>query len=178
MRRLLTWVSAFITAIGVGLITPATAQAAPYCDITWGSMAKSHGSMSAAPITNVRAGQHACFDRVVIDISGTANGYHAQYVPAVQSEGSGRLLSLRGGAFLEVVVFDPAYKAGYIPSLTPANASELVNVSGWKTLRQLAFGGSFEGYTTVGIGVRARLPFDVFVMANPTRIVIDVAHSW
>ena len=178
MRKLLTWVLAFITALGVGLVAPSTAHAAPYCGIVWGSLAKSAGSLSTAPITNVRAGRHACFDRVVIDISGTANGYHVQYVSAVHSEGSGQLLPLRGGAFLEVVVFDPAYNSSYISTYNPANPSELVNVSGWQTLRQLSFGGSFEGYTTIGLGVRARLPFEVFVLTGPTRIVIDVAHFW
>jgi hypothetical protein len=46
--------------------------------------------------------------------------------------------------------------------------------------------GSFEGYTTFGIGVRARLPFRVFVLdgrgsGGPnvgSRLVVDIAHNW
>jgi hypothetical protein len=60
----------------------------------------------------------------------------------------------------------------------PRNPDELVKVRGWRTFRQVAFGGSFEGYTTIGLGVRARLPFRVFTLQNPGRVVIDVAHRW
>lgn len=176
MRKLLTWVAAFATVVGMGLIAPATAQAAPYCGITWGSLAKSGGSLSTAPITNVRAGRHACFDRVVIDLAGGANGYRVHYTNMVVDQG-GFALPLRGGAFLEIVVLDPAYN-GTGSTYNPANPNELVNVSGWMTFRQLRFGGSFEGYTTIGLGVRARLPFQVFVLPSPTRLVIDVAHRW
>jgi hypothetical protein len=50
------------------------------------------------------------------------------------------------------------------------------NVAGYRTFRQVAWAGSFEGYTTVGLGVRARLPFRVFLTGN--HLVIDVAHTW
>jgi hypothetical protein len=56
-----------------------------------------------------------------------------------------------------------------------------VNVTGFTTFRQIATGGSFEGQTTFGLGVRARLPFRAFVLAGPgtgARLVIDVAHTW
>jgi hypothetical protein len=51
-----------------------------------------------------------------------------------------------------------------------------VNVSGYRTFRQVAWAGSFEGQTNIGLGVRARLPFRVFTM--PGRLVVDVAHLW
>lgn len=54
-------------------------------------------------------------------------------------------------------------------------------MAGYRTFRQVAYAGSFEATTTVGLGVRARLPFRVFVLAGPgtgARLVIDVAHRW
>jgi hypothetical protein len=57
----------------------------------------------------------------------------------------------------------------------------MVNVLRYDTLRDVVFGGSFEGYTTFAVGVRARLPFQVTVLPGPgthSRIVLDVAHSW
>ncbi len=45
----------------------------------------------------------------------------------------------------------------------------------------MAYAGSFEGQTTLGLGVRARLPFRAFVLAGPgdgSRLVVDVAHRW
>ena len=50
-----------------------------------------------------------------------------------------------------------------------------------RTLRQVAWGGSWEGQTTIGVGTRARLPFKVTELTGPgdsTRLVIDVAHTW
>lgn len=57
----------------------------------------------------------------------------------------------------------------------------MVDVTGDDTLRQVAVAGSFEGRTTFGVGVRARLPMWVFVLDGPgtgSRLVIDVAHRW
>ena len=45
----------------------------------------------------------------------------------------------------------------------------------------MTWAGSFEGRTSLGLGVRARLPFRVFSLAGPgdgSRVVIDVAHRW
>ena len=56
------------------------------------------------------------------------------------------------------------------------NRAELVNVSGYRTFRQVAWAESDAYYTRFGLGVRARLPFRVFTL--PGRLVIDVAHRW
>jgi hypothetical protein len=70
----------------------------------------------------------------------------------------------------------PANDVAGRPTYRYANARELVNVAGYRTFRQVAWAGSFEGYTTAGLGVRARLPFRVFTL--PGRLVVDVAHRW
>lgn len=159
----------------------AGAAAAPFCGIYWGSLPKSHASTAVAPLTNLRAGRHDCYDRLVFDIRGRADGYHVAYVPQVTADGSGAVVPLRGGARLQIIVVAPAYDASYRPVYQPTNRAELVNVSGWRTFRQVAWAGSYEGQTTVGLGVRARLPFRVFTLAGPgsgSRIVVDVAHRW
>ena len=51
-----------------------------------------------------------------------------------------------------------------------------VSVAGYDTFRSTRYGGSFEGLTTLGLGVRARLPFRVMKLGN--RVIIDVAHHW
>jgi hypothetical protein len=165
---------------------PAAAQAAPYCEITWGSLAKNAGSSVSDPwapnsLTNVRAGRHGCYDRLVMDIDGSAAGA-VRYVDAVLTQARGDVLPLRGGAFLDIVLRNPTYDINTgISTFTPTNPNELVNVTGWRTFRQVGGGGSFEGYTTIGLGVRARLPFRVFTLTGPgrgSRLVIDVAHRW
>jgi hypothetical protein len=116
-----------------------------------------------------------------MDIDGKAAG-SVRYVDAVTTEGRGDVLPLRGGAFLQIGLRNPSYDINTgVSTFTPPNPDELVNVAGWRTFRQVADGGSFEGYTTIGLGVRARLPFRAFTLAGPgrgSRLVIDVAHRW
>jgi len=156
--------------------------AAPFCGIHWGSLAKSSAGRGADYFTTVRTGRHTCYDRLVID--GPAGGFtsHVRYVSNVLSQGKGDVVPLRGGAKIEIVVLTNDYNINTgRPTYTPANRRELTNVTGYSTFRQVAYGGSFEGYTTIGLGVRARLPMRVFNLAGPgsrSRLVIDVAHHW
>lgn len=161
----------------VALVTalmPATAPTAEaaYCGITWGSLAKSSRADTDQTVREVRAGRHTCFDRVVIDLKGrTPTGYRVRYVDQVYADGSGDRVPLRGGAKLQIIVNAPSYSA---------SKKNLVDVDGYRTLRQVASAGSFEGQTTFGVGVRARLPFRVFKIddGSTSRLVIDVAHRW
>ena len=159
------------------------AEAATACPRGWGSLAKGSTDLSAASIHNVRAGRHACFDRLVIDARGkmAARSYQARYVTAVTHEGTGRPVPMRGGAFLHLVVGAPAHDADYRPTYRPANRNDIVSTAGFRTLRQVAFFGSYEGQTDFAVGVRARLPFRVTVLDGPgtgSRVVVDVAHRW
>lgn len=161
------------------VLVPSPASAAPYCGISWGSLAKSVSSYSSAPVTNVRAGRHECFDRFVVDLRGPVPGYRVEY-GAVSHDGSGQPVPLRG-TDLRIVVHAPAHDSSYRPTFSPRNSSEVVDVSGYRTFRQVAYAGSFEGQTTFGLGVRARLPFRVMLLPGPgsaSRVVVDVAHRW
>jgi hypothetical protein len=74
----------------------------------------------------------------------------------------------------------PAYEDGD-PTYDPQDPARLVDVGGWSTFRQVAMAGSFEGQTTIGLGVRARLPMRAYRVDGPghcQRLVIDVAHHW
>ncbi|WP_087873341.1 AMIN-like domain-containing (lipo)protein [Arthrobacter globiformis] len=183
MNKLSAWLTAIVMALGLGLLAPGPASATPsYCGLAWSSLGKSNQAMSGAMVANIRSGQHACFDRLVIDIKGKAAGYNVRYVSKVVHDGSGLPIKLRGGAFLQVTAHSPSYdSATGKATFVPANRSEVTNVSKYQTFRQVAWAGSFEGYTSVGLGVRARLPFKVFTVAGPgngSKLVIDVAHQW
>jgi hypothetical protein len=168
----------------VALASASTATAATCTTTTagWGSLPKSLNRMTSAPITNVRAGRQACFDRMVVGLRYKGAGYNVRYVSQVLTEGRGAIVHLRGGARLSVVIKAPAYdiNTGRM-TYHPANPRELVNVAGFSTFRQIAWGGTYEGYTTIGLGVRARLPMRVFILDGPgtgSRVVIDVARRW
>lgn len=175
---------AMAAATATGAVVTAPAATAATCAVTWGSLPKSFAPMTARQIRGVRAGQHACYDRLVIDLNGWssgATGYDVRYVDNVYQDGSGHLVPLRGGAKLQIVVKAPAYDTSGELIMEPNSLTELSDVTGFSTFRQVAFAGSFEGQTTIGLGVRARLPMRVFRLEGPElgqRLVIDVAHSW
>jgi hypothetical protein len=90
---------------------PAQAGASPYCGISWGSQAKSADQGDREMVFDVRAGRHACFDRLVLDFAGDSDGYEVRYVTTLRSPGSGHPVPLRGGARLAVVASAAAPEA-------------------------------------------------------------------
>jgi hypothetical protein len=171
----------------LGALVVATPAQAAYCGITWGSLAKGAPGFDPAfdHLTDVRAGRHACYDRLVVDLADAAgfNAYDVRYVRQVTQDGSGAVVPLRGDAKLQIVVHTNPYDRNGRITYAPANRRELVNVSGYRTFRQVAWAGAFEGRTTIGLGVRARLPFRAFTVPGPAgsgivRVVVDVAHLW
>ena len=187
-------VLAALVVSAVSVASPSSAQAGSFCGIRWGSLAKQQARQVPGPITNIRAGRHACFDRMVIDIRGRAAGYRIAYVSNyVMGD------SLRGAAQLDVHVRASRYAPGDCwtcepAKFEPANGNDVVPVAGFRTIRQVALisetgffsptpdGGEIftGGETEFGVGVRARLPFRVFWLQSSTasRLVIDVAHRW
>ncbi|WP_037363007.1 AMIN-like domain-containing (lipo)protein [Nakamurella lactea] len=159
--------------------------AAGCATVHWGSLPKTGSATTSEAVSNVRAGHHACYDRLVVDLgpAGVGRpGFDVRYVPAVRADGSGALVPVRGAADIQVVVRAPAYNVTTgRPTYRPANPRELVPVAGWPTLKQVAWAGSFEGTTTLAVGVRARLPMRAFVLDGPGlghRLVVDIAHHW
>jgi hypothetical protein len=187
MRKSFRLIVLALTSVVAALALTAPAQAAsPYCGITWGSLDKDRAAGGDGYVDDVRAGQHDCFDRLVVDIYGTPSygTWQAGYVDQVFADASGAPVSLRGDAFLQITLRAPDYTANGTLTYAPADDRELAAVSGFRTFRQVALTGSFEGVTTIALGVRARLPYRVFALAgipgtaNGTRVVLDVAHRW
>ena len=184
MKKLISWLSALVLATGLGLVVPGSASAAaPYCGLTWGSTGE-HSISSPKHVTHlvdVRSGRHECFDRLVVDIEGFTGTYSVEYVEDVTGIGSGDFVPLRGGARLSILVDSPAYDEHGNSTYHFDDPEELVDTTGYRTFRQVAWAGSFEGESKIGLGVRARLPFRTFFLNGPgetTRVVIDVAHRW
>ncbi|GMA40252.1 AMIN-like domain-containing (lipo)protein [Mobilicoccus caccae] len=161
-------------------VTASTSAAA--CRTAWGTGAKGarFPAMSTAPITAVRAGRHPCFDRVVIDVKGgvARGGVSAAYVSQVYQDGSGYRVPLRGGARLRVTIGNVVHDRNGRIVYNPRNPRELVPTRGYRTLRQVALAGSFEGVTTLGVGVAQKKPYRLFVVdgARGDRVVLDIAH--
>jgi hypothetical protein len=161
-----------MVALAAVLVAPGAASAvagASSCGVTWGSFPKT--GTAAGDVTSIRAGRHDCFDRVVFD--GQRGFNEVRYVSQVTTDGAGRPVPLLGGAFLEVSM--------RTDSTSPVFRGPFPGARGFQTLRQVAGAGSFEGYESFGIGVRARLPFRVFTLdpnGSRPRLVVDIAHRW
>jgi hypothetical protein len=179
MKKLLTAL-ALSVIVGLSATPPIASAAAPYCGITWGSLPKNATDLAAGEsLSNVRTGQQGCYDRMVFDLSAPGTGYSVSYVDNVYAEGSGTLVPLSGGAKLRITLLAPAYSPTTVKPTYNAKAGKAlpgVNLKGYNAFRDTKFAGSFEGRTTVGLGVRTRLPFQVSRVDN--RVVVDVAHQW
>ncbi|MCM2389925.1 AMIN-like domain-containing (lipo)protein [Streptomyces albipurpureus] len=157
------------------------ASSAAVCSTAWGSGTKSDLDSFAKPLTNIRTGQHACYDRMVFDTSGATGkvGYHISYVSSFQQDGTGTQIPVAGGAILQIYVNAPSYDpetGNVIYPGRPAQTLPGVNITGYRTFKDTRFGASFEGRTQVGLGLRAKLPFRV--LQSGDKLIVDVAHTW
>jgi hypothetical protein len=155
----------------------------------WSTGPKTAAPQSTDALYLVRTGKHDCYDRVVFDINGSADaGYSVRYVPVVTADGSGEPIPVPGTAALQVVVHAPAQgfdNAGHQPGVFLAKTGDYFytesQLAGWSSLRAVRFAGSFEGQSTIAIGVSTTLPFQVSTQLDPTsqirRVVVDIAHE-
>jgi hypothetical protein len=164
---------------------PASAHRRPYCGIWWGSLAKSAGVDDADWLIEGRVGQHPCFDRLVFELYGPAAGARVRYVDRLPVL-PGITVQPRGGARLRIDIptgLPPASATeGRVrSSLGPMDGTPLFDVRGFRTFRDVQWARISGGGAVFGLGLRARLPFRVFVLDGPgrrSRVVVDVAHRW
>ena len=159
---------------GMPVPVPGSSVAQPVavaCPGGFSSLPKDTGlEMSQATITRVRAGQHPCFDRLVIDVNGPIGDYTVKYVDEILGNASGLPIPTAGKAFILFVVRNPVNMSADVPPVP------LPSVAGFPALRDVVNAGSFEGVSAFGVGARTRLPFRVTVLSG--HLVLDVAHSW
>lgn len=182
---------ALVAATTLSSAAPASADTTN-CSVGWGSLPKTGpptGAQGVQFLINVRSGQHPCYDRVVFDLTGNESGpvgYSVEYLPNVPSEADSSDVPLGGGAKLRVLIRQGSFDYGSLSSAyNPVDPAQLVNVNGYRTLRQVSWADDFSAdtTTTVGIGVRARLPMRAFLLPSANqfygqRLVIDIAHHW
>jgi hypothetical protein len=121
-------------------------------------------------LVDVRVGEHDGYDRVVLELTGTATpGWGVSWADEAVAEGSGEVVPIEGDRVLTISASGTALpeEGSYeVPRrLGAAGDVAEVYVNGW-----------FEGYTQVFAGVEGdERPFRVFTLTDPPRLVVDVA---
>jgi hypothetical protein len=132
-----------------------------------------HTSQPSPVVTNLRAGRHARYDRVVVDISGALTGYRVGYVSKLVGGESGKPIHLQGNAFLAVRL-SPAVahgEAGHPLYMGPRR-----QVLGMPMLLGTALTEDFEDNVSFGLALERHTDFRVFTLSGPSRLVIDIRH--
>jgi hypothetical protein len=168
---------------------PTTSPGANPCatETGWSTAVQDGGAATTtAPLYLVRVGQHGCYDRVVFDINaGDEVGYVVHYAPVVDADPSAAPVPVNGRAALQVVIRAPIWgmdSQGHQPwRRAPAVGADLIDpaqTAGWAALTGVKFAGSFEGQTTIAVGVREKVPFRVWVRSEHDyrHVVLDLAH--
>lgn len=131
------------------------------------------GAQSAPTLTDVRAGGHTGFDRVVFEFRGAVPTHRVGYVDQLVQDGSGRPVAVAGAADLEVVFQGAnAHRQDGSPTISPRRFS-----TGLPAVKEVAQIGDFEAVVTYGIGVDRKRPLKVSTLSNPSRLVIDVSTT-
>lgn len=126
-------------------------------------------------ITGVRTGLHDGYDRVVLDLTGSDPelGWFAGFTDEAIADPSGRPLDVDGDAFLQLGVTG-------IDWITPSPerySGDPVRDDALEVVREVVFGGLFEGQQQILIGLDAQTAYRVFALSAPARIVVDIRHG-
>lgn len=130
---------------------------------------------AAVTVTDVRAGRHAGFDRVVFEVAGGGlPGWEARYVPEARSAGSGLPVDVAGDAVLQLVMTGVGRPAD--TGIPPYAGPDPVALGG-EAVQEVALDTIVEGQQVSFLGIAAERPFRVYRLQNPNRVVVEVVHE-
>jgi hypothetical protein len=133
-------------------------------------------SDSLVTVTDIRVGRHDGFDRVVFEVDGTGTpGWSVQYVDDPSSQGSGEPVDVEGDAVLQVVLTGVGYP--YDTGVDEYASHDPLSAADTETVTEVVFDGTFEGQTEAFVGTAAEVPFRVYLLEGPTRVVLEVADQ-
>lgn len=121
----------------------------------------------------VRVGAHEGYERVVFDLEGAdAPGWRVEYVDAAISDGKGDEIDVDGDATLQVVLTGFRYPEGQAETERLAMGS--YDAESAEEVEEVYVAGIFEGQNQAFIGLDGQVPFRVFALTDPARVVVDV----
>lgn len=127
-------------------------------------------------VVAVRAARHDGYDRVVFELDGReagAPGWTVEYVDDPRRDGSGDQVEVKGDTTLVVLIRGTGY-----PFDTGVEEAERATVGAdLEVVEDVVLGSVFEGVYEAFVGVDGERPFTVFRLADPARLVVDIAHD-
>ena len=133
-------------------------------------------SDASVTVRDIRLGRQDGFDRVVLEVGGTGTpGWDVRYVDAASSQGSGEPVDVAGNAVLQVSLTGVGYP--YDTGVTEYPPRHPLSAAGTQDVTQVVYDATFEGTAVTFVGTNQRAPFRVYLMKNPTRVVLEVADA-
>ena len=122
-------------------------------------------------IEDVRAGSHEGVDRVVVELSGTGTpNVLAGYTADPRQQASGLPLVPAGNAYFELIIQGVPWSMG-LSDADLAKADPTGVAAGG--IQEIADGGIFEADAQYIVGLNAQRPYNLYLLKNPTRVVVD-----
>lgn len=127
-------------------------------------------------VSAVRLAAQEGFDRVVFELGGVGSpGWDVRYVEEATQDGSGAPVPVTGGAVLQVRISGAGYP--YDTGVEEYAAEAPLTAAGTGSVTEVVFAATYEGVTSAFIGTRDPRPFRAYLLQEPTRLVVEVAHD-
>ena len=127
-------------------------------------------------VGDVRLAAQDGFDRLVFELGGTGTpGWDVRYVDQPTADGSGAPVAVEGEAYLQVSITGAGYP--FETGVEEYAASGPLTAPGAGSITEAVFDGTYEGVTSAFVGTQDQRPFRVYLLENPTRVVVEVAHA-
>ena len=167
------------TVLGSSIVRPTATTVVPSGCASFGTLATVSYHLADAPSglvgTDIRAGAHDCYDRVVIEFGphgpgSTFPGYEVGYTTNPVQGTGGTPVVMRGGAVLRVRV------SAWMPNPDSSGYAGPLDITGTTTthLREIRQIENFEAVSVWAIGIDQARPVRVTRLDSPARLVVDI----
>jgi hypothetical protein len=124
---------------------------------------------------DLRFGVHDDFDRIVLDLAGEGTpGWLGRYVENPTQVAQEEPVYLLGDDYLLILVNGVVYPTE--EGAQPFEGPRRITPQTGGVVEEVRFGAMFEGQVEIWVGLTSDEPFRVFLLEDPTRVVIDVQH--
>ncbi|MYW01197.1 hypothetical protein [Streptomyces sp. SID3343] len=124
-------------------------------------------------LTDMRTGQHATYDRVVLDFSTGVPAYGTTTTSGLENCGSGKPITFpNSAAYVELDIASAAHDPN---TGQPTYTGPRTVVTNLPSVTGYAITCDFEGHLSVGIGYKSNVrEVSTSILTNPSRVVVDV----